>query len=84
MEQNEPPTQDFLKIIVGLESTLDEVTYTQLFVRVCALYRGEDLEITPVMTKRAMIFLADSQDSTDASLGLLGLIYKNNIALTDF
>jgi hypothetical protein len=51
---------------------------------VCALYKGEELEIKADMAKQAMEFLAESGDNTDASLGLLGLIYHNNIALTDF
>jgi hypothetical protein len=84
MEQNEPPTPDFLEIIIGLEAQLDHTTYTQLFVRVCALYRGEDLKVAPHMAQRAMSFLSENSDNTDACLGLLGLIYKNNIALTNF
>ena len=84
MEQNESPTPDFLKIIISLESKLDETTFTQLFIRVCRLYKGEELEIRPVMAKKAIKFLADNGDNIDSSLGLLGLIYHNDIALTDF
>ena len=36
------------------------------------------------MAKDAMEYLNDSGDNTNASLGLLGLIYHNNIALTQF
>ncbi len=84
MEHNEPPTPDFLKIIINLQDRLDPKTFTQLFVRVCGLYKGEELEIKPEMAKAAMENLTESGDNTDASLGLLGLIYHNNIALTDF
>jgi hypothetical protein len=38
MESYNPPTDDFLKIIVGLHDKLTEDTFTKLFVRVCAKY----------------------------------------------
>jgi hypothetical protein len=53
-------------------------------VRFCGLYKAEDLEITPEMAKDVMEYLTESGDNTNASLGLLGLIYHNNIALTEF
>ena len=36
------------------------------------------------MAKDAMEYLTETGDNTNASLGLLGLIYHNNIALTQF
>jgi hypothetical protein len=84
MEDNDPPTPDFLKIIIELQSKLDQKTFTQLFVRVCGLYKSEDLAITAQMAKDAMEYFTETGDNTNGSLGLLGLIYHNNIALTDF
>lgn len=43
MEDNEPPTADFLEIIINLKIKLDAKTFTQLFVRVCGLYKSENL-----------------------------------------
>jgi hypothetical protein len=63
---------------------LDSKTFTQLFVRVCGLYKSESLGITADMAKDAMEYLTETGDNTNASLGLLGLIYHNNIALTQF
>ena len=35
MEGYQSPSNDFLKIVVGLQETLDPESFTQLFVRVC-------------------------------------------------
>ena len=36
MEAYAPPSKDFLHIIVGLRDKLDETSFTNVFVRVCA------------------------------------------------
>ena len=45
MEGLQTTPVDLLKIIIDLEKKLESETFTKLFVRVCALYKGEDLEV---------------------------------------
>ena len=54
MENYQPPTADFLKIVLSLDEHIDELNFTQLFVRACALHKGEELLITARMAEQAL------------------------------
>ena len=54
---------------------LEEETFTQLFVRVCALYKGEPLPVSADMIKQAIVFLVDNKKDNRATIGLLRLVY---------
>ncbi len=50
---------DFLKIIVELLPKHHDDISTKLFVRVCALYKGEQLKITEDYIEKGVRFLVD-------------------------
>ena len=75
MEGYQSPSNDFLKIVVGLKDQLDPASFTELFVRVCTYQKIEDLRVTPEMVRNAISFLVDKKRDDKAAYGLLRLIY---------
>ena len=59
MEGYQLPSNDFLEIVVGLQGELEPQRFTDLFVRVCACQKIDDLKVTEDMVKDAIIFLVD-------------------------
>ena len=56
---------DFLKIIVDLLPKHHDDISTKLFVRVCALYKGELLKITKEYIQKGMHFLVEKNETTE-------------------
>ena len=79
MEGYQSPSNDFLRIVVGLQDQLDPSSFTELFVRVCTYQKIEDLKVSPDMVRNAITFLVDKKKDDKAAYGLLRLIYQNNI-----
>lgn len=50
-------------------------TSTKLFVRVCAMHRGEILIINEEMVNKAISFLVESKLDNIAAFGLLRLVF---------
>ena len=84
MEMNEPPTPDFLRIIIQLHDQIEEDIFTQLFIRICALYKGEELNVSCDMVQRGIEFLIDIKIDHTASYGLIRFIFNNSIPLKSF
>ena len=49
MEKQQAPSIDFLEIILELDKKIDETSFTEVFVRLCAFQRIEGLKVTPQM-----------------------------------
>jgi len=84
MESYNPPHADFLRIIVSLYDQLDDITFTNLFVRVCASHKGDNLKVTPIMIERGMRYLVDEKMDHIAAYGLLRLVFINKISFFTF
>jgi hypothetical protein len=84
METYQLPSNDFLKIVVGLKEDLDPSSFTELFVRVCRYQKIEDLQVTSEMVGHAITFLVDKKYDDKAAYGLLRLIYQGKITLSGF
>jgi hypothetical protein len=84
MESYNPPHADFLRIIVSLHDKLDDVTFTNLFVRVCASHKGDNLKVSPLMIEHGMRHLVDEKMDHIAAYGLLRLVFLNRISLFNF
>ncbi len=84
MEGYQQPSNDFLRILVSLQSQVDPDDFTELFVRVCTYQKIEDLRVTSEMVKNDISFLVDKKKDPKASYGLLRLIYFNKISLSSF
>jgi hypothetical protein len=84
MEAYQPPFNDFLKIVVGLQGQVDKSSFTELFVRVCTYQKIEDLKVTQDMVLDAIGFLVNKKKDEKAAYGLLRLIFYNGISLSGF
>ena len=84
MESYQLPSNDFLKVIVGLRDSLDPTSFTELFVRVCKYQKIEELRVDTEMVKSTIIFLVEKKMDDKAAYGLLRLIYINNVSLSNF
>jgi hypothetical protein len=84
MESYQLPSNDFLRIIVGLKDQLDPSSFTELFVRVCRYQKIEDLLVSSDMVSNAIAFLVDKKRDDKAAYGLLRLIYLSDITLSGF
>jgi hypothetical protein len=71
------PSDDFLRIVVRLKNEIDASSFTELFVRVCAYTKIDDLEVTDTMVQSAVDFLNDKRKNEKAAYGLMRMIYKN-------
>ncbi len=78
--QNTPA--DFLRIIVELLPKHHDDISTKLFVRVCALYKGEQLKISEEYIEKGIHFLVDKKKDQRASIGLLRLAFQNDISFS--
>ena len=63
---------------------MDEESFTELFVRVCAHPKLDDIVASERNIKSAVNFLIDKKKDTSSACGLLRIIYNNNICLTSF
>ena len=84
MEKQQAPSIDFLEIILELDKKIDESSFTEVFVRLCAFQRIEGLKVTPQMIKQALMFLTDKKEDAKSAYGLLRLAYGNIISLKAF
>ncbi len=84
METSQVPSDDFLRIIVGLQNDLDSQRFKELFVRVCKYPKLEDIDVTVSMVQDAMDILVERKRDEKAVFGLLRLIFHNNITLVSF
>jgi hypothetical protein len=84
MENYPSPSNDFLKIVVSLETEFDASSFTELFVRVCTHQKIEGLKVSDSIVLNAVDFLVDKKRDNNAAYGLLRIIYHNNISLTPF
>ncbi len=69
---------------MGLESQIDQASFTEVFVRVCKYQKIEGLKVSTEMIKNGTLFLVENKKDDNAANGLLRLIYYNNISLSTF
>ena len=78
--QNYPsPSNDFVKIVVSLEKQLDEESFTELFVRVCAHPKIDDIIASQGNIKCALNFLIEKKKDSNAACGLLRIMRRSVI-----
>jgi hypothetical protein len=53
-------------------------------VRVCALFKGEELAVSFELIQKAIEFLIDNKKDNRATLGLLRLVNANKISFSQF
>jgi hypothetical protein len=61
MDNYPVPSNDFLRIIIGLQEKLDEDSFTSLFVRVCSKNSGDALVVSATMVQKGIKFLVESE-----------------------
>ena len=71
-----------MRIIVELLPKHHDDISTKLFVRVCALYKGEKLRISKEHIQKGMQFLVEKKKDQRASIGLLRLAFSNDISVS--
>ncbi len=65
-------------------SEFEESIGLKLVVRVCKMFKGEDLNVSSDMIQKSMKYLLEEMDCTQAAFGLLRIAFKNGISFFDF
>ena len=82
MHRSESPYNKFLRDVLQLHGKVEEPVFGRLFIAVCSLHKGQDLQVSLQMIEKAMVVLTERSHNTNAALGLLNLAYINSISFT--